>query len=76
VCVGRDQLDFGQAAGGQVAEERTPGAHRIGSIDDFRCDAFDTEEELEEFLVFVAESRHGPRVAGGKTSSRETRLDA
>jgi len=30
---------------------RTPGAHPI--------DAFDTEEELEEFLAFVAESRHG-----------------
>ena len=40
---------------------RTPGAHRIGSIDDLRCDAFDTEEELEEFLAFVAESRRGIR---------------
>jgi hypothetical protein len=38
---------------------RTPGAHRIGSIGDLRCDAFDTEEELEEFLAFVAESRRG-----------------
>jgi hypothetical protein len=40
---------------------RTPGAHRIGSIDDLRCDAFDTEEELEEFLPFVADSRRGAR---------------
>ena len=38
---------------------RTPGAHRIGSIDDLRCDAFDSEEELGEFLAFVAESRRG-----------------
>ena len=40
---------------------RTPGAHRIGSIDDLCCDAFDTEEELEEFLAFVTESRQGAR---------------
>jgi len=38
---------------------RTPGAHPIGVTDDLRCDAFDTVEELEEFLAFVAESRHG-----------------
>ena len=38
---------------------RTPGAHPIGSIDDLRCDAFDTEEEVREFLAFVVESRHG-----------------
>ena len=37
---------------------QTPGAHPIGSIDELRCDAFDTEEELEEFLAFVADSRH------------------
>jgi len=37
---------------------RTPGAHPIGVIDDLRCNAFDTVEELEEFLAFVAESRH------------------
>jgi hypothetical protein len=41
---------------------RAPGARRISSIDDLRCGAFDTEEELEEFLAFVSESRHG---AGG-----------
>ena len=40
---------------------RTPGAHRIGSIDDLRCDAFDTEEEVGEFLAFVVASRHGAR---------------
>jgi len=38
---------------------RTPGAHRIGSIGDLRCDAFDSEQELREFLAFVAESRRG-----------------
>ena len=38
---------------------RTPGARRVGSIDELRCDVFDTEEELEEFLAFVTESRRG-----------------
>jgi hypothetical protein len=33
----------------------TPGAHRIRSIDDLLCDAFDTEQELDEFLAFVTE---------------------
>ena len=37
---------------------QTPGAHPIRSIDELRCDVFDTDEELEEFLAFVAESRH------------------
>jgi hypothetical protein len=37
---------------------QTPGAHPIRSADELRCDAFDTDEELDEFLAFVAESRH------------------
>ncbi len=37
---------------------QTPGAHPIGSVDELRCDVFDTDEELEAFLAFVAESRH------------------
>ena len=37
---------------------QTPGAHPIGSVDELRCDAFETEEELEEFLAFVSQSRH------------------
>jgi hypothetical protein len=37
---------------------QTPGAHPIGSVDELRCDAFETDAELEEFLAFVAESRH------------------
>jgi hypothetical protein len=37
---------------------RTPGAHPIVSVDELRCDAFDTDEELDEFLAFVTESRH------------------
>lgn len=37
---------------------QTPGAHPISSADELRCDAFETDEELDEFLVFVAESRH------------------
>jgi hypothetical protein len=37
---------------------QTPGARPIGSVDELRCDAFETDQELEEFLAFVAESRH------------------
>jgi hypothetical protein len=36
----------------------TPGAHPISSVDELRCDAFETDEELDAFLAFVAESRH------------------
>jgi hypothetical protein len=37
---------------------QTPGAHPIGSVDELRCDAFRSDEELDEFLAFVTESRH------------------
>jgi hypothetical protein len=37
---------------------RTPGAHAISSVDELRSDAFETDEGLDEFLAFVAESRH------------------
>ena len=37
---------------------RTPGAYPIKSIDELRSDAFETDEELDEFLAFVTESRH------------------
>lgn len=37
---------------------QTPGARPISSPDELRCDAFETDEELDAFLVFVAESRH------------------
>jgi hypothetical protein len=37
---------------------QTPGAHPIGSVDELRCDAFETDEELDEFLAFITESRH------------------
>jgi hypothetical protein len=37
---------------------RTPGAHPIGSADELRCGAFGSDEELDDFLAFVAESRH------------------
>ena len=36
----------------------TPGAHPISSTDELRSDAFETDEELDEFLAFVAASRH------------------
>jgi hypothetical protein len=36
---------------------QTPGAHPIRSADELRCDAFDTEEELDDFLTFISESR-------------------
>jgi hypothetical protein len=37
---------------------QTPGAHPISSADELRCDAFETDEELSEFLAFVSASRH------------------
>ena len=37
---------------------QTPGAHPIKSADELRCDAFETDEELSEFLAFVSASRH------------------
>ncbi|MGH3407476.1 MAG: hypothetical protein ACRDRJ_34000 [Streptosporangiaceae bacterium] len=36
---------------------QTPGAHPIHSIDELRSDAFESDEELDEFLAFIAESR-------------------
>jgi len=36
---------------------QTPGAHPIQSIDELRSGAFETDEELDEFLAFIAESR-------------------
>jgi hypothetical protein len=37
---------------------RIPGAHPIASVDELRSAAFETDEELDEFLAFVTESRH------------------
>lgn len=37
---------------------QTPGAHPIRSVDELRSGAFDTDEELDEFLAFVTRSRH------------------
>lgn len=37
---------------------QTPGAHPITSIDELRNDAFDSDEELDDFLAFLTESRH------------------
>jgi hypothetical protein len=37
---------------------QTPGAHPITSIDELRNDALESDEELDEFLAFVTESRH------------------
>ena len=37
---------------------RTPGAHPVASVDELRCDAFESDEELDEFLAFVTASRH------------------
>jgi hypothetical protein len=34
---------------------QTAGARPISSVDDLRCDAFETGEELDEFLTFVAD---------------------
>lgn len=37
---------------------RTPGAHPVVSVDELCSDAFETDDELDEFLAFVTESRH------------------
>jgi hypothetical protein len=37
---------------------QTPDAHSISSADELRCDAFETDQELQEFLAFVSQSRH------------------
>ena len=37
---------------------QTPGVQPISSADELRCDAFETDEELSEFLAFVSASRH------------------
>jgi hypothetical protein len=37
--------------------QQTPGAHPISSIDELRNDAFESDEELDEFLAFVTQSR-------------------
>jgi hypothetical protein len=49
---GEDLIPLGELIG------QTPGAHPISSIDELRSDAFQTDEELDEFLAFVTESRH------------------
>ena len=36
----------------------TPGAHPLTSIGELGSGAFETDEELDEFLAFMAESRH------------------
>lgn len=36
---------------------QTAGARPISSVDDLRCDAFETGDELDAFLAFVAGSR-------------------
>lgn len=36
----------------------TPGVHPIASMDELRCDAFETDRELDDFLAFVTTSRH------------------
>ena len=36
---------------------QTAGVRPISSVDDLRCDAFETGEELDEFLTFIAGSR-------------------
>ena len=36
---------------------QTAGTRPISSVDDLCCDAFETGEELDEFLTFVAGSR-------------------
>jgi hypothetical protein len=42
---GEDLLPLGELI------RQTPGAHPLGSADELRCDAFETGEELSEFLA-------------------------
>ena len=37
---------------------QTPGARPIGSVDELRCDVFEDDQELDDFLAFVTASRH------------------
>jgi hypothetical protein len=37
---------------------QTPGAHPIRSVEELGSDAFETDDELDAFLAFVARSRH------------------
>lgn len=37
---------------------RTPGAHPLSSISELQSEAFATDEELDDFLAFVAQARH------------------
>jgi hypothetical protein len=37
---------------------QTPGAHPVDSAGELRCDAFETGQELQEFLAFVSQARH------------------
>jgi len=37
---------------------QTPGAHPIGSAGELRCNAFETGQELQEFLAFISQARH------------------
>jgi hypothetical protein len=37
---------------------QTPGAHPISSADELRCDAFEADQELQEFLAFVSLAPH------------------
>ncbi len=37
---------------------QAPGAHPIKSTNELRSDAFEADEELDEFLAYVTESRH------------------
>jgi hypothetical protein len=49
---------------------RTPGAHPISSLDELRSDAFETDEELDEFLAFVTESRRADVARSTSTCGR------
>lgn len=35
---------------------QAPGAHPISSVGELRCDALDTDDELDDFLTFIASS--------------------
>lgn len=54
---------------------QTPGANPISTVDELRCDAFQTDDELDDFLAFVTKSRHTNRRLGRPGRGRDLRRD-
>jgi hypothetical protein len=55
---------------------QTPGAHPIGSADELGCNAFETNQELSEFLAFVSRRQVASRSFKGLFPPRLAALSA